>query len=270
MLEQIIGFIGAGQMATALGQGFVRAGLTEGGRLLASDPVPEATARFAETTGASIAEGNLDLVRKADVVFLAVKPQQMGAVLEEIRSALTAETLVVSIAAGVPIARMAATLGDQARLVRVMPNTPCLVGRGACGFCLGATATESDATLVKDLLSSVGIAFQVPEKLMDAVTGLSGSGPAYVYTIIEALSDGGVRMGLPRNISTALAAQTVAGAAEMVLATGEHTGTLKDRVTSPGGTTIAGIQLLEEGGLRAALMAAVEAATERSIELGES
>jgi pyrroline-5-carboxylate reductase len=270
MLEQNIGFVGAGQMATALGQGFVRAELIAGSQLLAADPVADATARFAEASGASVAESNLDLVERADVVFLAVKPQQMGTVLEEIRSVVTAEKLVVSIAAGVPLASMADVLGDQARLVRVMPNTPCLVGRGACGFCLGAAATESDAAVVEDLLSSVGIAFQVQEKLIDAVTGLSGSGPAYVYTIIEALSDGGVRMGLPRNIATALAAQTVTGAAEMVLATGEHTGTLKDRVTSPGGTTIAGIQVLEEGGLRAALMAAVEAATERSIELGES
>jgi len=257
-------------MATALGRGFVRADLTGGDRLLAADPLAEATRRFAEATGASIAEGNVDLLRRADVVFLAVKPQQMGLVLEEIRPALTSEKLVVSIAAGVPIATMSSALGEQTRLVRVMPNTPCLVGRGACGFCLGDAATESDAVLVDKLLSAVGIAFFVPEKLMDAVTGLSGSGPAFVYTIIEALSDGGVRMGLPRNIATALAAQTVAGAAEVVLSTGEHTGTLKDRVTSPGGTTIAGIQVLEEGGLRAALMAAVEAATERSIELGQS
>ncbi len=270
MLEQTIGFVGAGQMATALGQGFVRAELTGGDRLLAADPVTEATERFSEATGASIAEGNLDLVGRADVVFLAVKPQQIGAVLEEIRPALTPEKLVVSIAAGVPIGVMSAALGEQARLVRVMPNTPCLVGRGACGFCLGEAATESDAALVDKLLSAVGIAYRVPEKLMDAVTGLSGSGPAFVYTIIEALSDGGVRMGLPRNIATALAAQTVAGAAEVVLTTGEHTGALKDRVTSPGGTTIAGIQVLEEGGLRAALMAAVEAATERSIELGQA
>lgn len=270
MLEQKIGFVGAGQMATALGQGFVRAQLTAGSHLLAADPAAEAAKRFAETTGASIADGNVDLVQQVDVIVLAVKPQQMGAVLDEIRPAVTPEKLIVSIAAGVPLATMAAALGDEARLVRVMPNTPCLVGRGACGFCLGAAAQKADAALVEDLLASVGIAFQVPEKLMDAVTGLSGSGPAYVYTIIEALSDGGVRMGLPRNIATALAAQTVAGAAEVVLATGEHTGTLKDRVTSPGGTTIAGIQVLEEGGLRAALMAAVEAATERSIELGES
>jgi pyrroline-5-carboxylate reductase len=270
MLEEKIGFVGTGQMATALALGFVRAELTGRDRLLGTDSVALAAERFADATDASIAEGNLDLVERADVVFLAVKPQQMGAVLAEIRSAMTPEKLVVSIAAGVPMRAMSEALGDQIRLVRVMPNTPCLVGRGACGFCLGAAATESDAALVERLLSSVGIAIRVPEKLMDAVTGLSGSGPAYVYTIIEALSDGGVRMGLPRNIATALAAQTVAGAAEMVLSSGEHTGTLKDRVTSPGGTTIAGIQVLEEGGLRAALMAAVEAATERSIELGES
>lgn len=270
MLAETIGFVGAGQMATALGQGFVRAGLTGGERLLAADPLAEAAQRFAAATGASIAESNVDLVKRVDVVFLAVKPQQMGAVLNEIRSAVTPKKLVISIAAGVKVKAMSAMVGDETRLVRVMPNTPCLVGRGACGFCLGTAATESDAALVEKLLSAVGTAFRVPEKLMDAVTGLSGSGPAFVYTIIEALSDGGVRMGLPRHVATALAAQTVAGAAEMVLSTGEHTGTLKDRVTSPGGTTIAGIQVLEEGGLRAALMGAVEAATERSIELGES
>jgi pyrroline-5-carboxylate reductase len=270
MLEQKIGFVGAGQMATALAKGFVRAELTGGDLLLAADPVAEMAARFAEATGASVANDNLELVERADVVFLAVKPQVMRSVLEEIGPALTSEKLVVSIAAGVPIKKMAAALGGQARLVRVMPNTPCLVGRGACGFCLGPGATEPDAALVESLLSSVGIAYRVPEQLIDTVTGLSGSGPAFVYTIIEALSDGGVRMGLPRNIATALAAQTVAGAAEMVLSTGEHTGTLKDRVTSPGGTTIAGIQVLEEGGLRAALMGAVEAATQRSRELGAS
>ncbi len=270
MLTERIGFVGAGQMAMALAQGFVRAGLTGGEQLWAADPVAKSAQDFAQRTGGSIAAGNLDLVDRANVIFLAVKPQQMAAVLDEILPRLTADKLVVSIAAGVSIATMTAGLGAQIRIVRVMPNTPCLVGRGACAFCLGLTATEADATLVEKLLSSVGIAFRVPEKLMDAVTGLSGSGPAFVFTIIEALSDGGVRMGLPRNIATALAAQTVAGAAEMVLSTGEHTGSLKDRVTSPGGTTIAGIQALEEGGLRASLMAAVEAATRRSMELGRS
>ncbi len=270
MLNQKIGFVGAGQMATALAQGFVRAELTGGERLWAADPIAKSAQIFAERTGGLIAAGNPDLVEKAEVIFLAVKPQQMGAVLDEIRPCLTSGKLVVSIAAGVSIARISAALGAQTRIVRVMPNTPCLVGRGACGFCLSPAATEADAALVEQLLRAVGIAFCVPEKLMDAVTGLSGSGPAFVYTIIEALSDGGVRMGLPRNVATALAAQTVAGAAEMVLSTGEHTGALKDRVTSPGGTTIAGIQALEEGGLRAALMAAVETATERSMELGHS
>ncbi len=270
MLEQRIGFIGAGQMATALGQGLVKAELAGGQRLLAADVDAGAASRFAQTTGGSVAETNLELVRRCDVVFLAVKPQQVAAVLAEIRPAATPERLFVSIAAGIPIARLAGALGSQARLVRVMPNTPCLIGRGACGFCLGQAATPADAELVERLLSAVGIAFRVEEKLIDAVTGLSGSGPAFVYTIIEALSDGGVRMGLPRSIATLLAAQTVAGAAEMVLATGEHPGVLKDRVTSPGGTTIAGIQALEERGLRAALMAAVEAAARRSSELGQS
>lgn len=268
MLEQTIGFIGAGQMATALGQGLVKAGLTGGQRLLAADAAADAAARFSKTTGGGIAETNSELVRRCDVVFLAVKPQQMAEVLAEIRSSATAEKLFISIAAGIPIARLAEALG-HARLIRVMPNTPCLIGRGACGFALGPTATSADAQLVERLLSSVGIAISVEEKLIDAVTGLSGSGPAFVYTIIEALSDGGVRMGLPRKTATLLAAQTVRGAAEMVLTTGEHTGVLKDRVASPGGTTIAGIQALEEYGLRAALMAAVEAATERSIELGQ-
>ena len=148
-----------------------------------------------------------------------------------------------------------------------MPNTPCLVGQGACGYCLGGKATAEDGQLVQQMLGAVGVAYQVEEKLLDAVTGLSGSGPAFVYVMIEALSDGGVRMGLPRHVATALAAQTVRGAAEMVLVTGEHPGVLKDRVTSPGGTTIAGLQALEAGGVRAALMAAVEAATRRAAEL---
>jgi pyrroline-5-carboxylate reductase len=176
--------------------------------------------------------------------------------------------LVVSIAAGVRLSTLAEGLGANVRLVRVMPNTPCLVGRGACGFCLGKAATADDGQLVHQLLAAVGIAVEVEEKLLNAVTGLSGSGPAFVYVAIEALSDGGVRAGLPRSAATTLAVQTVLGAAEMVLATGEHPGVLKDRVTSPGGTTIAGLAALESGGFRAALLDAVDAATRRSEELG--
>ncbi|NQU21294.1 MAG: pyrroline-5-carboxylate reductase [Candidatus Nealsonbacteria bacterium] len=268
MLKQTIGFIGAGQMATALASGFVRAGLVSAENLTACDPVAEARSRFVEAAGGEATEDNARVVAGSDVIFLAVKPQQMAAVAAELQGTIGPDKLVVSIAAGIRVETLAQWLGADVRLVRVMPNTPCLVGHGACGFCLGRQATAEDARLVEQLLAAVGIAYQVDEKLIDAVTGLSGSGPAFVYTIIEALSDGGVRMGLPRNIATALAAQTVGGAAEMVLVTGEHTGTLRDKVTSPGGTTIAGIEALESAGLRAALMSAVEAATRRSIELG--
>ena len=194
-------------------------------------------------------------------------PESVPTLATELRVHLGPDKLIVSIAAGLRIAALSGLFGNDLRLVRVMPNTPCLVGQGACGFCLSEQATDADAELVERLLTAVGIAFRVEERLLDAVTGLSGSGPAYVYMMIEALSDGGVRMGLPRNVATALAAQTVRGAAQMVLATGEHTGALKDKVASPGGTTIAGIQALEAAGLRAALMSAVEAATRRSIEL---
>jgi pyrroline-5-carboxylate reductase len=270
MMQHKIGFVGAGQMATALGQGFVKAGLVSPDDLLGADPLADARARFAQATGGPTTEENLRVVERSDIVFLAVKPQQMSQVTAELRGKIAAEKLVVSIAAGVRLAALTEGLGGAVRLVRVMPNTPCLVGRGACGFCLGGNATAEDGKLVERLLGAVGVAFQLGEKLMDAVTGLSGSGPAFVYTMIEALSDGGVRMGLPRSVATALAAQTVCGAAEMVLATGEHTGVLKDRVCSPGGTTIAGIQALESGGLRAALMAAVETATRRSVEMGKA
>jgi pyrroline-5-carboxylate reductase len=176
--------------------------------------------------------------------------------------------LVISVAAGISLAQLAEGLGPLPRLVRVMPNTPCLVGQGASGYCMGANTSLADQRLVEQLLSAVGIAVPVEEKLLDAVTGLSGSGPAFGYLMIEALSDGGVLAGLPRDIALQLAAQTLKGAAEMVLATGEHPGRLKDQVTSPGGTTIVGLQALEAGGLRSALINAVAAAVKRSKELG--
>jgi len=270
MLKQRIGLIGAGQMATALGVGFVKAGLVPAERLLASDPLGDARARFGQATGGRTTAENRQVVEESDVVFLAVKPQQVAQVATELRGRIAAEKLVVSIAAGVRVASLADRLGPGVRLVRVMPNTPCLVGQGASAYCLGEKATADDAELVQQLLAAVGIACQVDEKLMDAVTGLSGSGPAFVYVMIEALSDGGVRMGLPRNIAQMLAVQTVRGAAQMVAASGEHPAVLKDRVASPGGTTIAGLQALEEGGLRAALMAAVETAARRSAELGNT
>ena len=269
MLTQQIGFIGAGQMARALAGGFVQAGLVAGRQIVASDPV--AAARDAWQSAlpqARIAASNAAVAAEADVIVLAVKPQQMSAVLAELKPACKANHLVISIAAGVRLATLEAGLGNEVRLVRVMPNTPCLVGQSASAYTLGTRATAADGELVEQLLGSVGRAFRVEEKLLDAVTGLSGSGPAFVFVLIEALSDGGVRMGLPRDLALALAAQTVRGAAEMMLVTGEHPAVLKDRVASPGGTTIAGLQALESGGLRSALIAAVEAATRRSVELG--
>jgi len=270
MLAQQIGMIGAGQMATALGRGLVGAGLVAAESLLAADPSPEARRRFAEATDAETTDDNLEVAHRADVVFLAVKPQQMPAVLVQLGGHLGAEKLVVSIAAGVSLERLAAGLGNQVRLVRVMPNTPCLVGQGASAYCPGPNTTEEDARLVEQLLGAGGLVCRVEEKLMDAVTGLSGSGPAFVYVVIEALSDGGVKMGLPRPVATSLAAQTVLGAAQMVLQTGEHPGVLKDRVASPGGTTIAGLAALEQGALRGTVIAAVEAAACRSAELGSA
>jgi len=255
-------------MATALGQGFVTAGLVPAKNLLGSDPSAEARERFAAATSAQTITDNESLVQRSDVVLLAVKPHLLEPVCTALHEKVGREKLVISVAAGVRLDAIAAWLGEDVRLVRVMPNTPCLVGHGACGFCLGDKATDDDAKVVEQLLGSVGLAYRVEERLLDAVTGLSGSGPAFVYIIIEALSDAGVKMGLPRDIATALAAQTLRGAAEMVSVTGDHPGQLKDKVTSPGGTTIAGIAALEAGGLRAALIAAVETATRRAIELG--
>jgi len=262
-----IGFVGAGQMATALANGFLRAGLISADRLLACDALPAAAERFAKATGAGTAATNAQAMQQADVVILAVKPQHLPGVLDELRGKLTPQQLVISIAAGVRLDTIAERLGPGPRLVRVMPNTPCLVGQGASAYALGRSATPADNALVRQLLEAVGVAVAVSESSLDAVTGLSGSGPAFVYVMIEALADGGVRMGLPRDVALALAAQTVKGAADMVLSTGQHPALLKDQVTSPGGTTIAGLQALETGGLRAALMSAVEAATRRATEL---
>lgn len=269
-MTQRVGFIGAGKMATALARGLVAAGFTSADRIVASDVYPAARQQFASETKSRTVETNAEVVSVSQIVILAVKPQQMSGVLAELKGKVTAQHLVISIAAGVPLKTLAAGLSETTRLVRVMPNTPCLVGASASGFAIGGAATKEDAALVEQLLSSVGVAVSVDEKLLDAVTGLSGSGPAYVYQIIEALSDGGVRVGLPRDVATKLAAQTLLGAAKMVIETGKHPGTLKDAVTSPGGTTIAGLHALERGGLRAALMNAVEAATNRSKELGQS
>jgi len=264
-----IGFIGAGQMARALASGLVKAQLVPAAGIIAADPFPAGREGFSEAVpGAQTTDDNIEAAA-AKVLVLSVKPQKMAEVLAGLRDVVTADHLVLSIAAGVTLSQLSEGLGGGPRLVRVMPNTPCLVGKGASGYALGPTATREDAELVGQLMSAVGYTVELEERLLDAVTGLSGSGPAFVYVIIEALSDGGVQMGLPRDVATALAAHTVRGAAEMTVASGEHTGVLRDRVASPGGTTIAGLATLEDGGIRAALIGAVEAATHRAKELGQ-
>jgi pyrroline-5-carboxylate reductase len=263
-----IGFFGAGQMATALAKGWISAGLLNADRCKASDPVPEARARFQQATGVVAAAENRSVARGCDILVIAVKPQTLSGLIGEIRGDISEKQLIVSIAAGISISKLSELLGGNRRIVRVMPNTPCLIGCSAAGFAAGPNATTEDATLVESLFNAVGTAFSLPEHLLDAVTGLSGSGPAFVYVMIEALSDGGVRMGLPREVATALATQTVLGAARMVQETRQHTSVLKDAVASPGGTTIAGLHALERGGFRAAIIDAVEAAAKRSTELG--
>lgn len=264
-----LGVIGSGKMATALVRGLLEARLTTSKRIIASDTLPEARKALGESTGVKVLADNRPVVEASEIVVLAVKPQVMASVLTEIKPALTHEHLVVSIAAGITLRQLGDGLGADRRLVRVMPNTPCLVGASASGYCLGPSATQEDAALVERMLNAVGRAFRLPEHLLDAVTGLSGSGPAFVAVVIEALADGGVRMGLPRDVATALAAQTVLGSAKMVLEANLPPGVLKDMVASPGGTTIAGLHALERGGLRAALIDAVEAATLRAVELGK-
>ncbi len=265
-----IGFLGAGKMATALARGFVHAGMVFPSEITASDPVDAARKRFATEVGAATVATNLEVAKAADILFLATKPDQTTAVLKEISQAFTQKHLIISIAAGVTLGKLEAALPAGARVIRVMPNTPALVGAGASAFALGQSATAADGELAQKLLAAVGLALPVKEALLDAVTGLSGSGPAYVYQFIEALSDGGVAAGLPRDVATKLAAQTVLGAAKMVLETGQHPGALKDQVTSPGGTTIEGVHELEKGKLRGTVMSAVRAATEKSKKLGQA
>ncbi|MCA9054733.1 MAG: pyrroline-5-carboxylate reductase, partial [Planctomycetaceae bacterium] len=222
-----IGFLGAGQMATALARGLVSAGFATPEQIIASDVSPKARDAFAAATSASVTDDNAAVVSQCRTIVLAVKPQVIAGLLQDLHT-WAGEQLLISIAAGTPIATLARLTGGKCRVVRVMPNTPCLVGAGAAAFALGDGATAADAEYVQQLLNTVGTAVQVAEPLLDAVTGLSGSGPAYVFQMIEALGDGGVRMGLPRAVSTQLAAQTLYGAAKMVLETGQHPAVLKD------------------------------------------
>ena len=269
MLEQVrFAFIGGGNMAEALVKGLLSGLGVKPQQLIATDVVPERRSYMQTTYGITTSADNKHAVQESTVVILAVKPQIMPMILEEIAPVVNSEKLVISIAAGITLQTLQRALGDSRRVVRVMPNTPALVLAGAAGISPGKAATAQDVALVECIFNAVGRAMVVSDEMMDVVTGLSGSGPAFIFALIEGLSDGGVLMGLGRQTATLLAAQTVLGAAKMVLETGKHPGELKDMVTSPAGTTIAGMQALESGGLRGLMMEAVRRATERSEALG--
>jgi pyrroline-5-carboxylate reductase len=264
-----IGFIGGGNMAEALIKGLL-AGAMPADKILVSEPSDMRREHLINSYGIGLVENNLDLMEQSDIVVLAIKPQIAVEVLEEIAGAYGKEKLVVSILAGVTCATIEKFFQGASRVVRVMPNTPALVGEAASAICRGHHASSADLDVVKQLLETVGKVQLIDERQMDAATGLSGSGPAYIYTVIEALADGGVREGLRRDVAHALAVQTVVGAALMVRETGEHPAILRDQVCSPGGTAITGVSTLEKNGLRTTLMEAVSASAARSRELGGS
>jgi pyrroline-5-carboxylate reductase len=268
-LGQTIAFIGAGNMAEALVKGLLRAGVAAPPEIICTDRRAERGPELQKLYGVRFTTSNLAAVKEAGIIVLSVKPQIMEKVLAEIGPSLDPSKLVISIAAGIPIAALERQVGHGVRVIRTMPNTPALVGAGATALSPGEHATEADLAQAKALFDAIGMTVVVDEPLLDAVTGLSGSGPAYIFLIIEALADGGVKAGLARAQAQALAAQTVFGSAKLLIETGEHPGRLKDQVTSPGGTAIAGLHTLEAGGLRTTLMNAVEAATNRSRELGK-
>lgn len=267
-LDKTIGFIGAGNMAEALIRGLVHGGVVPAGHIVASAPRRERLDELHASYGIVTTTDNREVARRAQVLVLSVKPQILERVLSEIASQVQPHALVVSVAAGVDTETIEGHLPDGARVVRAMPNTPALVRAGATAIARGRHATEADLAEARMVFDAVGLTVVLDESQLDAVTGLSGSGPAYIFLILEALADAGVKVGLSRRNAQRLAAQTVMGSAKLLLDTDEHPGRLKDMVTSPGGTAIAGLHTLEQGGLRTTLINAVETATKRARELG--
>ncbi len=266
--DQRLVIIGGGNMGEAILKGLIAAQLIKPQQVTVTDIVEARLAYLRETYAVEALTDNGKAVAQADLVILAVKPQDIVATVQDIAPAMSGHKAVISIAAGVPTAKIESAFGKPVRVVRVMPNTPALVLAGAAGLCAGSHATAADLEMARTLFDALGKTVVVSEYLMDAVTGLSGSGPAYIFVLIEALADGGVKMGLTREAALTLSAQTVYGSAKLLLETGLHPGELKDRVTSPAGTTIAGLHALEERAFRAAVMDAIERATLRSRELG--
>jgi len=267
--KKTIGFVGAGNMAEAMIRGLLRGEDFAAEQVLASGPREERMRELHDAYGIQATTEN-KVPAAAQIVVLSVKPQILSRVLDEIADTVSSDALVISIAAGIPVAAIQSRLAGGTRVVRAMPNTPALVDAAATAIAGGEHARESDLEDAKRIFDSIGLTVILDESQLDAVTGLSGSGPAYVFLILEALSDAGVKVGLSRRTAQLLAAQTVLGSAKLLLETNEHPGRLKDMVTSPGGTAITGLHTLENGGVRTTLMNAVEAATRRSRELGEA
>jgi pyrroline-5-carboxylate reductase len=262
-----LAILGTGMMGGALARGLAGSGIVPASEIILYDKETGKSQELARDLGAAQAAALEEAVQAAEIVMIAVKPMIVAAVLEQAAAVIRPDQLVISIAAGVRSSKIEAALPDGIPVIRTMPNTPALIGQGATALCRGTHATDEHMQAARGLFSVVGKTVEVEERLIDAVTGLSGSGPAYVFLMIEALSDGGVKAGLPRDTARLLAAQTVLGAAQLVLESTEHPARLKDNVTTPGGTTIAGLAVLERAGFRAALIDAVEAAANRSKEL---
>ncbi|MGH7772779.1 MAG: pyrroline-5-carboxylate reductase [Candidatus Binatia bacterium] len=269
MLKEKIGIIGAGKIGSAILRGVIGAGLVDKSEVIASAPREAVRQGLARELAIKVTADNAEACDFADIVILTVKPQIVQPVLKDVAKRLGRNKLLVSVAAGVSTSKIETYLEKGARVVRVMTNTPCVVGAAASGYSPGSHATQEDLEKVGTILKSVGIALPLEERHLDAVTGLSGSGPAYVFLFIESLADGGVQVGLSRDVALKLALQTVYGSAKMALESGKHLGQLRDEVTSPGGTTIAGLYALEKGGMRGTVMEAVLQASYRSQTLGK-
>jgi len=268
-MEKKIGIIGGGNMGEALIRGIMNAGLIPKENLFVSDVREDCLKGLRNTYGVPTFSSNSEVVSKSEIIILAVKPQVMEKVLKDIASFVKPSHLIISVAAGITLRFLSQHLGEKAKIIRTMPNTPALVQEGATALCAGKGVREEDLRVAKEIFQAVGKVVIVDESLMDAVTGLSGSGPAYFLFILEALIDAGVKMGLTRETSSLLTIQTCLGTTKLLLATSEHPAKLRDKVTSPGGSTIYGLHALEEGGVRSSLISAVEAATKRSRELGK-
>ncbi|MEK7383303.1 MAG: pyrroline-5-carboxylate reductase [Elusimicrobiota bacterium] len=269
MKNQTIAVIGAGHMAGAMIGGMVRSKLLPAKDIVATRRNPDALAEFQKKWGVKTSTDNKKAAARADIIILSVKPQMANKVLGELAGWIGKDQLVISVMAGITTAAINAGLRVDCPVVRAMPNTPCLVDAGATAICAGAHAEDKDLAKAEAIFGAVGIVVTLPESALDAVTGLSGSGPVYIYMAIEAMIDGGVKMGIPRAIAAKLAAQTVYGAAKLVIESGKHPAVLKDEVTTPGGTAITAIHVLESRGLRSVLIDGVEAAAKRSTELSK-